>query len=234
MQTHSIRVEDIQIGERHRALADEAVQRLAGSMSDIGLRQPISIRIVEEMMVDGDLTAGVPVLVAGAHRLAAAKSLGWSHIDCIEVDDDVLKAELWEIAENLHRHDLTKDQRDEHIRRYAEVLAAMKEAELQSGQVVHIESKRSDGRGHRQKEVAAQIAEETGLSQRTVRRALNPPAPRPQLIEVKDAFDVVTEQADAIVRAWNRACPEARQLAMEQIDGPVMDRTRAGMGLDAA
>lgn len=225
MITCSIRVEDIQIGERHRALAEEAVQRLARSMQDIGLQQPITVRIVEEMMVDGQLTAGVPVLVAGGHRLSAAKSLGWSHIDCLEIDDDALKAELWEIAENLHRHDLTKDQRDEHIRRYAEVLEAMK-AELQLRQNVAIESKRSDGRGHRPIGVASQIASETGLSKRTVERALNPP-PRPQLVEVKDDYDVVAAQADAIVRAWNRACPEARALAMEQIEGPVFDNTAA-------
>lgn len=224
MQAYSLRIEDIQVGERHRALSTEAVDRLAASMRDIGLRQPISVRIVDEMMVDGDLTAGVPILVAGAHRLAAANALGWTHIDCIEVEDDPIAAELWEIAENLHRCDLSKEQRDAHIRRYAELLEARK---LQPGQIVQVESKREDGRGHRPKETAAIIAEETGLSQRTVRRALNPqpkPAPRPQLVDVKDAYDVVREQADAIVRAWNRACPEARQLAMEQIDTPIMDR----------
>jgi hypothetical protein len=35
----------------------------------------------------------------------------------------MLRAQLvWELAENLHRLDLTKDQRDHHIRRYAELL----------------------------------------------------------------------------------------------------------------
>lgn len=226
MNVLSLRVDDIEIGERHRTLSEDAVQRLATSMRDIGLMQPISVRVVDEMMVDGQMTAGVPVLVAGAHRLAAAKELHWSHIDCIEITDDALKAELWEIAENLHRHDLTKEQRDEHIRRYAEVLEAMK-VELQSRQNVAIESKRSDGRGHRPLGVASQIASETGLSKRTVERALNPPPRRPQLVEVKDDYDAVAAQADAIVRAWNRACPEARALAMEQIEGPVFDNTAA-------
>lgn len=59
---------------------------------------------------------------AHAHRLAAAKALEWSHIDCLEVEDDPISAELWEIVENLHRCDLTKDQRDQHIRRYAVLL----------------------------------------------------------------------------------------------------------------
>lgn len=221
MEAYSLRTDDIQVGDRHRALSTDAVDRLAASMRDIGLRQPISVRIVDEMMVDGDLTAGVPILVAGAHRLAAAKALGWTHIDCIEVEDDPISAELWEIAENLHRCDLSKEQRDAHIRRYAELLAAREVSPQNAAQP------KSGPQGGRPKGVARQIAEATGLSDDTVRRALNPqpkPAPRPQLVDVKDAYDVVREQADAIVRAWNRACPEARQLAMEQIDTPIMDR----------
>lgn len=70
--------------------------------------------------------------------------------------------------------DLTKAERDAHIRRYAELLEERRKAELQSGQNDRIESKREDGRGHGPQGIATQIAEETGLSQRTVRRALRP------------------------------------------------------------
>lgn len=77
----------------------------------------------------------------------------------------------------VHRLDLTKEQRDGHIRRYAELLEAR--ADVQSRQTVAIESKRDDGRGHRPQGVASQVAAETGLSVRTVQRALNPPPPRP-------------------------------------------------------
>lgn len=221
MITHSIRVEDIQIGERHRALADEAVERLAGSMQDIGLRQPISVRIVEEMIVDGDLTAGVPVLVAGAHRLAAAKSLGWSHIDCLEVDDDALKAELWEIAENLHRHDLTKDQRDEHIRRYAELIEMrLAQQGAQNAQPV-MEDGRKRGPQH-QKSVARIVAEETGLSLDTVKRAqgvrVDPP---------KEVFDVHEQARRRLMSAWNGATEEDRQWFRDWIDEPIMDARHA-------
>ena len=80
---------------------------------------------------------------------------------------------MWEVAENLHRLDLTKEQRDEHLRRYGELKEAQRSV-LQSTQNASIESKREDGRGHRQKGVAREIAEETGLSNDTVRRALNP------------------------------------------------------------
>lgn len=225
MRTVSLYVDDIVIGERHRALSSDAVQRLAGSMRDIGLKQPISVRVVDEMELHGEMTSGVPVLVAGAHRLAAAKQLGWSHIDCIEVEDDPVQAELWEIAENLHRCDLTKEQRDEHIRRYAEL-------KLQLRQNVAIESKREDGRGHRPQGIAREIAEETGLSKRTVERVLNPPMPKPKVVDIKSALepesehDAIIREANAIVSAWNRARQEARELALEQIDAPVFDRSR--------
>ena len=44
---------------------------------------------------------------------------------------------------------------------------------------------------------------------------------------VKSDAEVILAQANAIVAAWNRACPEARDMALEQIDGPVFDRSRA-------
>jgi ParB family chromosome partitioning protein len=224
MKTIAIRVEDVQVGERHRALSDDAVGRLAASLQDNGLRQPISVRVVDEMIVDGDITAGVPVLVAGAHRLAAAKSLGWSHIDCIEVDDDAIKAEMWEIAENLHRLDLTKEQRDQHIRRYIELVEAKRDAELaivvQSGQQLS----RTVGRP---KSVITEVAEATGLSRQTIERARAPKAPAEVIpISARSEQDAVLAQVNAIISAWNRACPEARAIAMDQLEGgPVFDRS---------
>ncbi len=221
---HTIRVDDIEIGERHRALSTDAVERLAASMKDIGLKQPVSVRLVEEMIVDGELTAGVPVLVAGAHRLAAAKSLGWSHIDCIEVEDDAITAELWELAENLHRHDLTKDQRDEHIRRYAELLTERAAIDLQS-------AKQSSPKVGRPESIDTKIARDTGLSYATVHRALNPkPAPVPRLVYVPDELteaDVIERQVATLMSAWNKAGSEARERFMIEIDAPVFDRTRA-------
>lgn len=224
MRPVTLSLGDIEIGERHRALSDDAVTRLAASMKDIGLRQPISVRIVDEMMLEGHLTAGVPVLVAGRHRLAAAKALGWSHIDCIEVEDDDIAAELWEIAENLHRLDLTKEQRDGHIRRYAELLESRAEVNSRQNDAKLKTPENPKGAG-RPEGVASQVAKETGLSVRTVQRALNPPPVAP--IVVRSDQDVILSQANAIVSAWNRACPEARDIALQQIDGPVFDNARA-------
>lgn len=225
MQTISLRVDDIEVGGRHRALSNDAVARLATSLKDVGLIQPISVRVVEEMVVDGELTAGVPLLVAGRHRLAAARKLGWSHIDCIEVDDDAIKAELVEIAENLHRCDLTKEQRDEHIRRYAELIAAQRSTEKPDKKTDFKEP----GAGRGNKGIATEIAEASGLSQRTVRRALNPPAPKPVIAPVPIHEEDATErQVAALMSAWNRASRDARDEFLSRIDGPVFDQTRAG------
>lgn len=209
---------DIELGERRRALSEDAVERLAASMDQIGLRQPITVRVVDEMMVDGHLTAGVPVLVAGAHRLAAAKKLGWAKVDCIEIEGSEIAAELWEISENLHRFDLTREQRDEHIRRFAELLEAQVEVEREQ-----VRQNDAPEKGVPPKQVkgpARRIAEETGISVRTVQRALAPVTVEP--VEPVSPEDAETRQFNALMSAWNRAGSNARERFMDEIDTPVM------------
>lgn len=224
MNTVRIALEDIVIGERHRALSEDAVQRLSASMKAIGLRSPITVRVVNDYVTpDGEICDGVPLLIAGRHRLAAAKVLGWSHIEAFDVDDDDITAELWELSENLHRLDLTKEQRDEHIRRYAELLEARREVVVQNDK-----QPKSGPKGGRPVSVTTQIAQDTGLSHQTVRRALNPkPAAAPEPKAPLADHDVVTVQFNALMAAWNRAGPEAREMFQAEIDGPVFDRTRA-------
>lgn len=206
MQTLPVDPESIFVGERHRALNDEAVERLQASIKELGLKHPIAIRVVDEMEIDGQTVAGVPVLVTGRHRLEAVRRMGWQRVDCVEVEDDVLKAELWEIAENLHRCDLTKEQRDEHIRRYAELLEAQSVISTQNAAKLKTASN-PKGAG-RPQETASKIAAATGLSKDTVRRALNPPRPAP--LPASD-IDVADNQFRALMSAWNRAGAEARE-----------------------
>jgi ParB-like chromosome segregation protein Spo0J len=91
--------------QRARGLDDAAVARLVESMARLGLRTPISVR-----MDDDDV-----VLVAGRHRLEAARRLGWDRIDAVYIDGDETDARLWEISENLHRAELSPVERAEHI-----------------------------------------------------------------------------------------------------------------------
>ena len=111
-------------------------------------------------------------------------------------DDDALKAELWEIAENLHRCDLTKEQRDEHIRRYAELI------ETQSAIVLQDAKQTEPPKRGRPVSVASKIAAETGLSYATVHRVLAPkPAAEVFPIAARSEQDAVLAQANAIVAA---------------------------------
>lgn len=253
-EAYSIRLESIEVGERHRALSDTACERLAGSMKEIGLQHPITIRIVEEMEIDGEMVSGVPILVAGAHRLAAAKMLGWSHIDCIEVDDDILKAELWEIDENLMRAELTAAQEAEHLSRRRRVWKA-----INSGR-----TSPTNRRG-RPKEFAADTAGVTGMPKRTVnekiavadklgpdlqlvagtsldkgtelaalaklpeteRHALAARAAAGEKVTAISVEDVTAKQFKALMSAWNKAGDVAREMFLEEIDGPVFDKTAA-------
>lgn len=126
--------EDIAALGNRRPVDRDAVTRLAESMKAIGLRTPIAVRIVEEWVEPetGEIVCGQPILVAGAHRLAAAKLLGWEFIDCYIHDDDETTARMWEIAENLHRADLTTLQRSEQI---AEWVRLVEQRSLISAQV---------------------------------------------------------------------------------------------------
>src|SRR6516162_9573995 len=99
IQVKQVDLDVIDVVKRQRPIDNETVARLAESIRAIGLRTPITVRyFADRKSADG--TTDSYVLVAGAHRLAAVKSLGWEKIDCIEVSDNDIDAERWEIAEN--------------------------------------------------------------------------------------------------------------------------------------
>ena len=68
-KTERIRVADIiVISKNHRGLIAAKVELLASSMAEIGLKTSIVV----------NQGKNGPILVAGQHRLEAAKLLGWS------------------------------------------------------------------------------------------------------------------------------------------------------------
>ena len=151
---------EIRVMDRRRTLDPDQVRVIAESMERIGLQSPIIVRL--------DLAdpAGC-VLVAGAHRLAAAKELGWLKIDALVVDGEADELALIEIDENLARAELTPLDR-------ALFLAERREIFNRGG------SRRGQPRGIGNSEVAntapVSFAEEarglTGLSRRGVFRSL--------------------------------------------------------------
>jgi ParB/RepB/Spo0J family partition protein len=218
MELGKVFVDDVVIGENRRAIDKVTVERLAESMKAIGLQTPISI-----WADDRDR----PVLVAGHHRLEAAKSLGWEQIECCFVAMNEVERQIWEISENLMRADLTKEQRDRDIRRLADLLR--KKEEDGSDKVAEPSV---DAMGRRKSPqqmpgIAKKISESTGLSERTVRRVLAPIKPEPPARPALNQFESVERQIDALMRAWNAAGPEAREEFLRRIDKPVFDQTAA-------
>jgi len=125
-----IHLVDISVEGIGRSVNAESVRTIAESMSTIGQTTPIHVRRVADRVV----------LVAGRHRLEAAKQLGWHSIDAIMMQGDGIDARLWTIAENLHRADLTLLERAE---QEAEWVRLVDEKKQVSGQNVQ---KRRAGR----------------------------------------------------------------------------------------
>jgi ParB-like chromosome segregation protein Spo0J len=115
MEPAQIDISSIVVLDRLRPIDPNAVELLAESMRRLGQLQPIAVYCRD----------GKEVLVSGAHRLEAAKLLSWEHIDAIRIDSDRDRddLEMIEIAENLHRSDLTALERSNQIARWTELTA---------------------------------------------------------------------------------------------------------------
>jgi len=85
---------EVKINPGRRTANPEHIQELAKSISEIGLLNPITVDHRN-------------VLIAGLHRLEAAKLLNWPEIECTVSSLEGLQAELAEIDENFIRNDLS-------------------------------------------------------------------------------------------------------------------------------
>jgi hypothetical protein len=95
-------------------------------------------------------------LVAGDHRLAAVKSLGWTQIDADETD-----ARIWQLMENLYRAELTPLQRAEHV---AELVQLVRDGD-KGVQVAHPGGQQPHDRG------ISRAAKILGFTREEVRRS---------------------------------------------------------------
>lgn len=161
----TIKVNDIFIVGDRRPVDQEAVESLSRSISQIGLQYPVTIRYVEHLIDpdEGELH-GAYVLVAGRHRLEAVRSLNHETISAVVVRWDERTARKWEIAENLHRADLSELQRKEQT---AEWIAIV-DAEAKEGVSRQPAAKPQGGRPEGGIRAAAR---ELGIDEREARRA---------------------------------------------------------------
>ncbi len=110
--------------EQPRPWVTEAVDKLANSIRDVGLIQPITVK--QRTVLSGGLSVPGYQIVAGHHRVAACRALGWTEIDAIVIEaGEHLQAELIEIDENLCRSELTNSQRAKAVKRRKEIWEAL-------------------------------------------------------------------------------------------------------------
>jgi ParB/RepB/Spo0J family partition protein len=160
--------DEIHIANRTRPLNPGRVADLAKSIAEVGLLQPISVRVVPEMEIDGEPWLQVPVLIAGHHRLEALKRLGRKEVSVQVLDVDEIDAERAEIAENLHRAELTALERDVHVARWIKLTEEKQKAEGILGQSDPKITER--GRGRPQSGVRA-AARDLGIETKDAQRA---------------------------------------------------------------
>ncbi len=102
-------INSITVKAGRRTIDSAKVRELANSMNEIGLINPITVTQDR-------------VLITGAHRLEAAKLLGWTEIQATVSQLDGLRAELAEIDENLMRNELHYIDRGNALKRRDELL----------------------------------------------------------------------------------------------------------------
>jgi ParB/RepB/Spo0J family partition protein len=99
---------ELEIADRIRPVDEDAVANMMFSLAREGQLKPILIRVWPAK----DRThAQTPRLIVGAHRVEAAKRLGWREILAWLVECDDAEAKQAEIDENLVRKELTREQR---------------------------------------------------------------------------------------------------------------------------
>jgi ParB-like chromosome segregation protein Spo0J len=152
-----IRVCSISVDDRLRTLNQGAVERLKESITRIGLKTPISVRPSDEQEEPW-------TLIAGRHRLQACIELGFEKIEAQYKGGTDVDYRLWEIAENLHRAELTVAERSRHVAEWIRLT----EENNKPAQVAPVSPK--GGRGHEGGINAA--ARELGIDRTEAQRAV--------------------------------------------------------------
>lgn len=245
-------IDDIIVAETHRGLDRSAVNRLAESIEQIGLRHPITVR------EKGDKYH----LIAGRHRLEACRKLGREHVPAIIVKMTNDEARLWEIAENLHRADLKKLERDEQVAEWVKITDRLSAQSVQkatggrpeggiSAASRELGIERMDASRALKvaslSDAAKDAARDVGLddNRSALLAASRESEPEKQVAKITQLatakirkpqkladeplndFEAVEKQVATLMSAWNKAGKEARERFLTEIDKPIMDQRYA-------
>jgi len=159
-----IKISEIKVGSERRIASISGIDELAHSISEVGLLNPIT--------VDQEYT-----LIAGLHRLEAAKRLGWTEIECTVCGLEGLQAELAEIDENVVRTALSTIEYGELLERRKAIYESL-HPETKAGVSQAIGMNRATGKhvndkmSPTSKSFAQDTAGKLGVSVRTVERTM--------------------------------------------------------------
>ena len=180
-----MKISEIKINPGRRDTQQRNVEELARSIAAVSLMNPIT--------VTQDNT-----LIAGLHRLEAAKLLGWMEIECTVSNADGLQAELAEIDENFVRAGLSHRELGDLLLRRKELYEAI-HPETRQGQRNGKTVKNDKMTGLQAKPFSEDTADKLGISKRTVERLVQTAAnltPEAKKI-IRDADDKIT-RSDAL------------------------------------
>lgn len=149
-----IKISDIRINPGRRSTDQQNVEELVKSIGAVGLMNPIT--------VTQDNT-----LIAGLHRLEAAKLLGWTEVECTVSDAEGIQAELAEIDENIVRARLSRHELGEQLLRRKELYETL-HPETRQGMRNGQTSKKENFSLLGAKSFSQDTADKLGVSKRTV------------------------------------------------------------------
>jgi len=221
-QIRDVPIECIKVKRSRRPLNEEKIQEIASSISQADLLlHPITVTTKLE-------------LVAGRHRLEAAKRLGWKEIPCLVASLDNLRLELVTIDENLVRASQTCLEAYEALARRGEILDGLglrrkagrppKNPDTMSGikttAQIAAESRRSEKTMQRAQRIVGDIPKEVrdlirGTGAADSLAELKRLASIDKKVQRRVAKRLAKEPDLTVKRAHRHVCPEAFPMAAE-------------------
>ena len=150
-----ILISDISVNPGRREARLDHIKELAQSIANVGLINPITVDKAHS-------------LIAGLHRLEAAKLLGWTEIECTVSSLEGLQAELAEIDENFVRNDLSPVEYGDLLLRRKELYEALHPETKNGGDKKSQEIRTRKARSDSFDPFVADTAKKLGISRRTV------------------------------------------------------------------
>ena len=182
-----IQINLIKVKPGRREAVPEHIEELSKSISEVGLLNPIT--------VDREYT-----LIAGLHRLEAAKLLGWTEIECTVSSLEGLQAELAELDENFIRSELSTVEYGELLLRRKEIYETLHPEAKNGGDRKSEKIRTTKCRSDLEMSFAQDTADKLGVSKRTIER------------QIKVAKDLTPETTE-LIRHFDISQKTARKLS---------------------